>query len=1448
MDQELELLAPVVNELGDYTPYGAAMKEQFPDLSDKAIAHLHYFGGLVKDDAGYEANRLALRDKYGAMGLHQMEQASSLFKAQARTEEDLPPEIREVPVEEDPEEEYEGVFSAIASVPSAVISDTAKLLPGMGNDAVEGVVTGAADAVRTVDDLADVVTGLEIDMPVGADLKQADSDLGVFKFTPTEEEAAWLNENGMLRDGPIYNIGKNTIWRGETQGFTAGVETENRMSHGQFRAFKEAFPESTAAYEGILRSDALDGLASRMEKIDSISGGFVRGITEFVGLSALTGGGLGATQKAAVGISIIKPAVIDQIIYEENDGLAIQNVIEATGSTAPLFMSEVEDEPLMNRAKLAGESLIFGSLGETIVGGVKAIKGGNFDEAAKASDEARIKATKAQAEVVDEALLLADNIEDVDIGYQSPRDITKLGDAETDAKVLPEGQPELSGGATNRNTATAMRVQEAFRQQDLDARSAKAKMAAGSVLKDDIDPKVLDDMMYTTDFVKTIGIDDAEEGIAQTAAGIKKRYGKGRDNPFGRERTNFVDAHRHAKEIIKKIEADNGELPAALVVDLDSPDALADFEVRMAWLKGAEQKISVLGQYLRGDIEENILAKALGDIGEDWILELGESPKKLPMVAARVRELQADTAAVASKQKNEARKSGQILRASREFKTPEGRKKIEAILQAQAQRGEISPEALGKRLEALEQGTQKGKRKFGATKYDEGNTAFDDLLLYGQGNMLLSANVWSLNMVVEPLRLAYLGTVGGLARTFTEARKGNFKEAGRIIRKGTLMLESRKQIRRGLAGFARVWRTSQADLSNSASALGMETAELMKAKSLKDIWMDTNKINGVIPTMGIRAGARVLGSASYRIIAGISEFNTQVFYHHNVEMDALTGMYGKKWQELRKKNGFLSDAEMSAMLMSYRAKEELTNVGGLNYDNAYLTIAAESGFRNKEQGVIQGVERAVSANNAGMKAVKTLFPFLGMGLRTGREGIFMSIPGFSLLSRTTRAKMGFGIGDTYTDRFGNVRQVEVQTDPRVTEAMRAHYLVGPAAAMGTAIAVWMFNNGADEDDEKLFLPDPGDFRVKGVSAEFGETDQGIIIEAGGKEYNYNFSEMLTPFAAFALTTSLLDYISDPSRSTDEIGMAQDAAHMLSIASNATFGQQSVVRGLQSNLQLIDAQAGFGKNATKWALSKASAYAPINPLNRSIKTVVDEEGMRGSAKLDVWNNPGEALRENFYNMASIGEWNVGNKRRSVTGHLLPAFGRGISPLSNQAEAYKSKAYLEEMKLQYNVDLARDKIMVPGTEVDLSLVYLDSGQSVADAIAESLMTTTYAVRSEGDMATLDDALYEQFTDTNSELNKAHRAIKVAAEAGEDPFTQDNTGSDVLQRPEKVLQDLVRGYRESAYQDFMKSLKRKSPAEFKRIEELVLSRKGGAIFDTFTNDEKMEANAFVQKGERY
>lgn len=1448
MDQELELLAPVVNELGDYTPYGSAMKEQFPDLSDKAIAHLHYFGGLTDTDEGYEAHRLALRDKYGAMGLSQLTEASRILQVQAENEEDLPAELLDVPVMEDPEDVNEGPLTAVKNVSGAVLNDVRKLAPTQGNDLAEAIGLGAEGAFANLDRLGEKA------VMASPERLRDDRAEGFFQITPrTPEEVEWLNSNAQPSKGEDRKFFFGLITKEAPDvpqyDFQVGVEGEYQMTQGIARKFREAFPENTADFTGMQHADVHADLVERMENLDSISGGFVKEISEFAVTSMMTGGGLGASSRvAAAGIAVAKPAVIDQIIFEENDGLAIQNIIEMTGNTAPLWLSEAEDQPLLNRAKLAGESVLLGGVAEGVMLGVQSMLKGDVKAAAKAADEARATAITAQADIVDEALLLADNIEDVDLGYQSPRDITKLGDAEADATVLPEGQPELPGGAPNRNTATALRVQEAFRQKDLDARSAKAKLAAGSVLKDDIDPQILDDLTYTKDFIKTIGIDDAEEGIAQTAAGMKKRYGKGRDNAFGRERTNFNSAHKHAKEIIKKIEAENGEVPASMVIETDSPDAIADFEVRLAWLKGAEQKINVLGQYLRGDIDESILTKALGDVGEDWILGMGESPKKLAMVVERVRELQADAAAVASKQKNEARKAGQTLRAAREFKSPEGRKKIEAILEAQARRGELSPEALGKRLEALEMGTQKGKRKFGATKYDEGNTVFDDLLLYGQGNMLLSANVWSLNMVVEPLRLAYLGTVGGLARTFTEARKGNFKEAARIARKATLMLESRKQIRRGLAGFARVWRTSQANLSNSAASLGMETAEMMKAKSLKDIWLDTNKVFGVIPTLGLRASMRVLGSASYRVIAGISEFNTQVFYHHNVELDALTGMYGKKWQDLRKKNGYLTDAEMSAMLMSYRAKEELTSVGGMNYDNAYLMIAAESGFRNREQGAIQGIERAVSANNAGMKAVKMLFPFLGMGLRTGREGIFMSIPGFSLLSRTTRAKMGFGIGDTYTDRFGNVRQVEVQADPRVVEAMRAHYLAGPPAAMATAIAVWLFNRSADEDDEKLFLPDPGDFRVKGVSSQFGETDQGIIIEAGGKEYNYNFSEMLTPFAAYALTASLLDYISDPSRSTDEIGVAQDVAHMLSIASNATFGQQSVVRGLQSNLQLIDAQAGFGKNATKWALSKSSAYAPFNPLNRSIKTVVDEEGMRGSAKLDVWNNPGEALRENFYNMASIGEWNVGNKRRSVTGHLLPAFGRGISPLSNQAEAYKSKAYLEEMKLQYGVDLAREKIMVPGTEVDLSLVYLDSGQSIADAIAESLMTASYPVRDGADNATLDEALYEQFTDMGSELNKAHRAIKVAAEAGEDPFTQDNTGSDVLQRPEKVLQDIVRGYRENAYQDFMKNLRSSSPAEFRRVEELVESRKGGAVFDTFTVGEKIEANAFVQQGVRY
>ena len=1500
-DNETNILASVVNDLGDYTPYGASMKEAHPELSDKAIAHLHYFGGLNDTDVEYEAHRLALRDKHGAAGLHLLYESSTRLSANSRKLKELPAEIQDIPEADDADtdaEEYQGAFKAIGDVAGAVANDVRKLAPTQGNDLIEGVGLGVQQADMSLDKLGEkLVTALPEPL-------KDDRSEGFFKLTPqSPEELAWLNANAQPDPGEPRKFFFGLITKDAPEvpqnAFEQGVQGEYQLTHGTVRAYREAFPASSSEYTGKQNAEEHDALLAKMDNLDSISGGFVKEISEFAALSAFTGGGLGATGVLTkAGIAIAKPAAIDQIIFEENDGLAIQNAVTALGTSAPLWMSEVEDEPLLNRTKLLVESGLFGTVGEIAGAGVMALAKGDLKGATKAADAARGVAIEAQAELAleqsealnrsfldnveapannkiedpaerllqgssdDQAALLANAGEGVNnkIGDPAERMLDNaaqqqndlLNSAQTPANsksgVVETPASEATPKATTSkdtttkspyNNVVAQRVSQAMRDTDTAARTAENKLAAGAALKDDVDPEVLNNMTGMKDFVSTIGHDDIADGLDAVKGSMKARY--------DRTRTTFAAAKSSAKKTLKMLRKEYGDnIPASMLIELDTPDAIADFNTRLVYLKGIERKIDVLGKVLRGEQSMEELTPLLKEAGEEWILELNTSPKQFPMIAAAVRELQADAAAIGSKQKAEVRKGAQLLRAAREVRTPKGQKAMEDILNAQAARGEISAQALGQKLQALEAGTAKGKQKFAALKYDETNTLFDDTLLFGQGNMLLSANVWSLNMVVEPLRMAYLGTIGGLTRALSEAFKGNLGEAARITKKGALFFEGRKQFRRGLKGFATVWRTSNADLSNSADSLGMATAEMNRAKSIKDIWNDTAKINGVIPTLGLRAGLRVLGSASYRVIAGISEFSTQVFYHHNVELDALTGVYGKKWQDLRKKNGYLTDDEMSAMLMSFRDKSELTETGGRFYDTAYVKLAAESGFRNKEQNTIKGAEQLVGKNNAVAKTVKLLFPFFGMGLRTGREGVFMAIPGFSLLSKTTRAKMGFGMGETVKDQFGNLRPLEVETDQRVIDSMRAHYLAGPAAAMGAAVAAWMYNNTADDDEELLYLPDPGEFRIKGVSSKFGETDQGIIVEVDGKELTFNFSEMLTPFAAFALTTSLLDYTFSPSRTTDELNMAQDVGNVLAIATNATFGQQSVVRGLQSQLKLFDAKRPEDALA-KWALAKGSAYSPFNPLQKSIKTVVDEELMRGSARLDIMRNPGEAFKENFYNLTAIGEWNVGNKRRSVTGHLTPGFGRGISPMSNQAEAYKSKAYLEEMKLQYGVDLSRDKIMVPGTEIDLSLVYLDSGQSIADAMAASLMTATFPVRANEAPVTLDDALYEQFTEDKSELNVAFRTLKAAANAGEDPATQDNTGGDALQRPEKVLQDIVRGYRDAAYNKFMADLKASAPAEFKRVEELVESRRGGAIFDTMTNFERKEVDLFVTDGEQ-
>jgi len=1416
---DTNVLASVLDESGEYTPFASAMKEQYPELTDNEMAHLHYFGGLTPNDPKYEAHRLALRDKFGSIGLAQLERATTLFTTSADADALLPAGAATIELPED-EDDDEG--NALIGAVGAVANDIRSLAPTQGNDLVEGIGAGVMEASSSGDNLIrQAATGFRnLFTPEGRRGKSYSFD------APSNEEIEWLRERSK---------GKVGIFGGPGSGMSMDVDADGNptkvravISESDLSEFRDTFrPDYEAP---MTTSEELDAAAeAAMEKLDSVSGGLVAGVTEFAALSVATGGGLGTTGAKAVGIAIAKPAVIDQIIYEEDEALAVQAVIEMTGNTAPLWMSATEDSPLMNRTKLLGESVLFGTLGEGLIAGVKAAANGNMAKAAEIADEQRSAVIKAKADALGE---FAESIDQVDLGYQSPRNVV-----EATAPKTPETAPESGSVAPevvpSFNNQISTRVRAAFSEADTSATAAQARIAAGEGIVGDIKAETLDALTYTEGFIKTIGMDD----IGDATASVKKSM----VDSFNRSRTTFKDAQRLAVATQKKLKEEFGEnLPSEMLVKLDTGDAIADFNLRVAYLKGGEKKLDTLKAYLLGETDDATMRSMMEEVGESWIYDVPEANRPA-VVAEIINELRADMAAVTAKQKSAVREGAQLLRAAREIRTDKGKDAIKKILEAQAKRGEITPAELGRRLEALELGSQK---KFGAAKYDDGNNLFDDALLYGQGNMLLSVNVWSLNMVVEPLRLAYLGAVGGFYRAMDQARRGNWKEAGRIARKGARFFEAGKQFRRGAAGFAKVWRTSQANLSNSADALGMASREMQAAKSLKEIWSDTNKIAGVIPSLGLRAGMRVLGSASYRIIAGISEFSTQVFYHHNVELDALTGLYGKRWQDLRKKQGYLTDEQMSLMLMSKRAEGELATIDGRSYDRAYITLAAESGFRNKEQGVVRGAENLVNKQNNIAKTVKTLFPFLGMGLRTGREALFMGIPGFSLLSRTTRAKMGFG---TPGNRGALGPALAVETDSRVTSAMRAHYLVGPAAAMGTAVAVWVLNQQAEDEDEAIFVGDPGAFRIKGVSSRFGETDQGITVEVDGKEMNFNVSEMLTPYAAFALTTSLLDYVSDPARSTDERNMALDAAHVLSITSNAVFGQQSVVRGLQSNLKLFDQTGNFGEQLGKWALSKGSAYAPANPFLRSIKTVNDEENMRGSAKLDLWNNTGEALRENFYNLAAIGEWNVGNKRRSPTGHLLPNLGRGISPLSNQAEAYGSKRYLEELKLQYGVDLASDKIMVPGTEVDLSLIYLDSGQSVADAIAESLITLKWENTPGGTEYTLDEALVREFEDVSSDTNEAHRALVVAAEAGEDPFTQDNVGADALVRPEAVLRQVVTAYRKEAYNRFMADLKANDAATYKRIEDTVEERRSGAVFGGFTTNQRAEAEAFVFTGER-
>ena len=175
------------------------MKEAHPELSDKAIAHLHYFGGLNDTDVEYEAHRLALRDKHGAAGLHLLYESSTRLSANARKLEELPAEIRDIPEADDADtdaEEYQGAFKAIGDVAGAVANDVRKLAPTQGNDLIEGVGLGVEQAEMSLDKLGEkLVTSLPEPL-------KDDRSEGFFKLTPqSPEELAWLNANAQPDPG-----------------------------------------------------------------------------------------------------------------------------------------------------------------------------------------------------------------------------------------------------------------------------------------------------------------------------------------------------------------------------------------------------------------------------------------------------------------------------------------------------------------------------------------------------------------------------------------------------------------------------------------------------------------------------------------------------------------------------------------------------------------------------------------------------------------------------------------------------------------------------------------------------------------------------------------------------------------------------------------------------------------------------------------------------------------------------------------------------------------------------------------------------------------------------------------------------------------------------------------------------------------------------------------------
>ena len=276
-----------------------------------------------------------------------------------------------------------GVFTSI-------FTDMSKLLPGLGNDAAEGVVAGMVGIEKQVAEGAKIVGGVDSLMTFLA------------AANPYDDSVSFYSED-FLMEGLKYRAQMITFLQDQF-----GIQVVSNEDFANYRALADADALDDQAF--------VDSIAEReqelLDRIDSVSGNLVAGLTEWgVSYAMLPDKVIKATGTFGLIVNgVLKGAAVDNFVYDEDEGnlttmLKDLGVIdpETQNAVIDLLSADIGESELEQRLAVTLEGAMLGAAAELLVAGAvvgirKFRAGKSPEEVAKAIDGKITDAAK-EAEV-----------------------------------------------------------------------------------------------------------------------------------------------------------------------------------------------------------------------------------------------------------------------------------------------------------------------------------------------------------------------------------------------------------------------------------------------------------------------------------------------------------------------------------------------------------------------------------------------------------------------------------------------------------------------------------------------------------------------------------------------------------------------------------------------------------------------------------------------------------------------------------------------------------------------------------------------------------------------------------------------------------------------------------------------------------------------------------------